>query len=247
MNNSPSSRYLHSSSSLPNNPNDVILFGGYSNNVVSNDVWIFSTLNEQWKIISLDNNQSSYGSRSVFNDNNMINRRAGASILVFGTYLFIFGSEAMINNDAWLIGTESCGGLSELSFSVCSNRGRCLVSDTCTCMNSAHDTTTNCSSCLDYTKDYNAFCLDFSCFGYPRTHPYTCHSHGKCLQPDVCECEFGKLRYTGLDCGNWNCWGFHRYDPLSCSGHGSCYSHNQCYCWSGWTGNDCSIPFICIR
>ncbi|EEB18601.1 hypothetical protein Phum_PHUM522270 [Pediculus humanus corporis] len=67
--------------------------------------------------------------------------------------------------------------------------------------------------------------------------------YGKCIEPDVCSCNYG---YYGITCdkeceSGW--WGQNCKEKCDCENGAKCEAfYGKCFCQNGWQGNRCQFP-----
>ncbi|EFC50530.1 predicted protein [Naegleria gruberi] len=114
----------------------------------------------------------------------------------------------------------SCFGVPYLNSSVCSGKGRCVDTDSCSCNQGF--TGRNCQ-------------LPF-CFNIDSSDRLVCSSNGECVGVNKCNCKSG---FTGKDCSIINCNGKSEAEG-GCSFHGQCSAEHKCVCSGNFVGASCS-------
>eukprot|EP00818_Percolomonas_sp_WS_P004460 CAMPEP_0117451564 /NCGR_PEP_ID=MMETSP0759-20121206/9079_1 /TAXON_ID=63605 /ORGANISM="Percolomonas cosmopolitus, Strain WS" /LENGTH=2086 /DNA_ID=CAMNT_0005244181 /DNA_START=52 /DNA_END=6312 /DNA_ORIENTATION=- len=69
-----------------------------------------------------------------------------------------------------------------------------------------------------------------------------CNGRGKCVNPDVCECQDG---WHGQFCEIPFCESISASDEKVCRRRGQCIHHNKCMCEAGYSGDNCEL-FECF-
>ena len=245
----------------------LVLFGGYYDNLYYNDIWRFNISYQVWLFQTL-----------YFNETVLPMVRANHAAVFYNTSLYIlagFGSNSpnfsitireTFLNDVWEFDFSKCPnncnnhGYCEYGFCFCNSQyfGLDCQNEMCPSSECYYDATNRsqvCSHCSNQGFCRKAQC---SCMAYVGGSdcsyllcPNDCSSSGSCVLPngittptvDVapsCVCNFPS---TGFDCSTLSC-------PNNCTSviNGYCAKNNTCICSGCYYGTDCSLGSIsCSR
>jgi hypothetical protein len=222
----------------------MIMFGGYNLALgYFNNIWQFDLTLLQFRILHFSNPDVNgiYGSKNVYDIQNLPGTRIGDSVVRYRDSMFIIGGYGHKStgtttdflNDVWEYTLPiDCFGSNKDVDCVCSGHGKCLGDDVCCC--EAGWTGSDCSL------------VDLFCDGIiANNDSYVCSGHGDCLSTDSCVCS---ATYYGDNCEFLNSSitcdeiQFNHYG--ACSGHGECIAQDTCVCQTGYTGQFCQY-FVC--
>jgi hypothetical protein len=106
---------------------------------------------------------------------------------------------------------------------VCSSKGSCGATDSCTCLNGY--TGPSCSNSL------------YTCAGLAGNDTNVCAGRGYCSGSNSCTCT--TTGYAGANCDVAVCFSVLATSPTVCNSRGTCVGPNTCTCNTGYQGDQC--------